>query len=758
MTAVETTESFDDDDPAAELLAELTDCITPDASRVQVPGPESAAWPPRLAGHHRTYLHNRAVDPCVAAARGYYTAHDSSELPNERWAMDVRGQLDDPDEPSTALVIPLWSAADAERPVLHQLRLDHPRSKPVAAGKAPKPLKFELPGGAQRGSSAGELPADVHPWRQQEAVETSWPLIVTEGVAKGDALLSASLTEGLTVVPVTLTGVTMGYLAAESAANPGLRAVLSPAITRTLPLERVIYLCWDADWRTNLDVAHAMIKTGRLLEAKHAIVRIVDVPPAKNAQTGVDDYLALARLDGVPTPLASILASAIDLDEAEHLAKTYPATDAGRADRLAAEVLRRGSHRYHAETRTWLRWTGTHWTSDERGSIVQLTIALTDRDAEREARSKGQAASAIRAAIDLAGNRPEVAVVAADLDRDPWLLNAANGTVDLHTGELRPHDPADLITTVTPTGYHPDATCPTWRRFLAQTFGGDRELISWLQRLFGSGARGIVDREVLPIFFGGGRNGKTTLTNAVRGALGGYAATIKPSVLTGQADDYQRATLRGKRLVTTAETGIGHHLDEQAVKEMCSRDPINARVPYGRPFSFAPSHMLVLSTNHRPVVTAQDDGTWRRLCFVPFTRQVPPQEVDEALDAKLAAEYPGILRWIVEGAVAYAIDGLGDCAVIRSATSVYRDEQDLVGRFVAEECVAGPATHVKRPAFYARWQSWCIDQGKRPWALAPLLERLREMGILDPDHETKKVNGHILLVGVGLAVKQELQF
>jgi len=106
-------------------------------------------------------------------------------------------------------------------------------------------------------------------------------------------------------------------------------------------------------------------------------------------------------------------------------------------------------------------------------------------------------------------------------DADPWLLNTPGGVVDLKTGRMRPHERADRmtkITTATPSG-----DCPTWRQFIDEVTGGDKELESYLQRMVGYALTGSTQEHALFFLYGTGANGKSVFVNTLATILGDYA-------------------------------------------------------------------------------------------------------------------------------------------------------------------------------------------------------------------------------------------
>jgi putative DNA primase/helicase len=448
-----------------------------------------------------------------------------------------------------------------------------------------------------------------------------------------------------------------------------------------------------------------------------------------------------------------------------------PVTDVGRAGRLARTILRDRSHLFIGDAGGWLRWTGTYWEDDHDRTVIRLAARLaaewdggctdpSDAAAVRAAkrlRERGLTRSAINAAVELAIAYPGVTCVLSDLDAHPYQLNTADGTVNLRTGDVAPHEPDHRLTICTPYGYDPSLPSPVWDRFLDETFDGDGELRGYVQRMLGGAVCGVLREQKLFCVFGGGRNGKSVLTGTVQAILGRYSTTLDSSLIAshrGQSSnevDYKAAALRGRRLAVCYETGAGATLDEATVKRLSSDDEIPARSPYGRPFVFTPSHTLVLVTNHRPVVVTQDDGTWRRLVLIPFTHQLRDDEVDEDLKPRLLAEAPAILAWIVRGAVAYLCDGLGTCQAVTDATAAYRADCDTLGRFIEDCCIVGPRERVNQTDLRSAWEDWHAAQGSKPWSLRTLKEALMERGVLARNGGEVKSNGVRWLLGIGFS-------
>ncbi len=406
-------------------------------------------------------------------------------------------------------------------------------------------------------------------------------------------------------------------------------------------------------------------------------------------------------------------------------------TDMGNAERL---VDQHGDDLlYSHEQRRWYEWTGRLWVPDRLGAVqrrAKQTIgsiyheAAGAHDPQRAAQlgdhaKASQRRERVAAAIKL--SEDDLAVLVTDFDRDPNLLNVANGTLDLQLGELRDHRREDRLTKMAGCSHEPSASAPQWQDFLSQTFSGSTDLIQYVQRLIGYSAVGVVTENVLPILYGEGANGKTTLVEVVRLVLGDYAHVAPPELLLAQQRSNRDgptpalADLHGRRFVTTMETGEGRQLDEPLVKQLTGGDTITARHLYADLFSFTPSHTVFLVTNHPPDVLGRDHAIWRRIRLIPFTAVIPEDQQDRALRAKLLSEAPGILNWILEGTRLWLQGGLlGTPAEVVAATKGYQATSDSVSRFVAERCRRQPDAWCASGDLLPAYQEWCQSQGETP--------------------------------------------
>ena len=394
-----------------------------------------------------------------------------------------------------------------------------------------------------------------------------------------------------------------------------------------------------------------------------------------------------------------------DIGNAEHFAKQH-------GDRL----------KYVHAWNKWLVWDGCRWKLDDDGTPLQLA-KQTVRDIFHDGVTRHdqqilqlavRSANASKLAAMLTLAAPELPVTVEALDTNGWLLNCPNGTLDLRTGELKPHERWQNITKLCPTEYQPDATAENWERFLLEVFI-DTDLIAFVQRLLGYCLTGDVSEQKLPIFYGTGANGKSTLLNAFLAVVGtDYSMQAMPDFLMekrGESHPTEKASLFGKRFVSCTETEASRKLAESTVKMLTGGERIQARRMREDFWEFEPTHKLVLCTNHKPIVTGTDHGIWRRMLLVPFNQRFEGDRIDKNLPAKLQSEAVGILAWLVRGCIEWQRDGLNPPPVVTSATDEYRSQEDIIGRFVAEQCEPAKSSAVRFSVLYSQFESWCEDSG-----------------------------------------------
>jgi putative DNA primase/helicase len=426
-------------------------------------------------------------------------------------------------------------------------------------------------------------------------------------------------------------------------------------------------------------------------------------------------------------------------------AKAYNLTDLGNGLRF---VGLQGEHvRYCTPWGKWLLWDGTRWRIDETEEVEKLAVcvvrdllsqaAACASDDERKAITKyARFVESRHARRDLLSSAsPYVAITPDALDRDPWLLNCANGTVDLRTGELRPADPADFITKCAPVDYDPDAACPMWEVFEDTIAGNDPELVAFKQRAFGYGLTGDVSEQVFFLHYGTGANGKSTEVTAIREVLGEDYAFHTPTdtLLAGRYGSIPNdvARLKGARFVTAVESEAGRRLAEALVKQLTGGDTITARFMRAEWFSFCPTHKIYLAANHKPEIRGTDHAMWRRVRLIPYEVTIPDEEQDKHLGEKLRTEASGILAWLVRGCLQWQHDkGLAPPQAVLRATESYRNEMDVLGDFIADCCTVWPSAQATAKELYDAYLNWANENGEKDkFSKTMFTLRLKERGI-----------------------------
>ncbi|QNF93575.1 phage/plasmid primase, P4 family [Janibacter sp. YB324] len=397
-----------------------------------------------------------------------------------------------------------------------------------------------------------------------------------------------------------------------------------------------------------------------------------------------------------------------------------------------------GDRLMHVHGLGWYAWDGARWVEDtgqgQRAVLHLLRMgwdtARTDRDMERDVRAC-ESAAGIAGVLSIASALEAFACAVDDLDADPYLLNVANGTLDLRTFELRPHDPADRLTKITTGAWRSDVDGATWARFLASVLPDEDER-GYLQRVVGQALYGRVGEHLFPVLIGTGANGKGTFYGAVEAALGDYVRVIDPALL--MASDRTRTPgpelmeLMGARLVIGSETEDGRKLDEATMKRLTGGDSITARRLYREPVTWTPTHQLVYVTNHLPTVKGNDPAVWRRVRVIPFDVVVPVGERDPHLPARLQLEADAVLAWAVDGYRAYLDGGMCEPASVTRATDEYQADSDAVGRFIDEACMASPVATATTRELFTAWQRWAVQEGAEALTERALSKELERLG------------------------------
>lgn len=425
-------------------------------------------------------------------------------------------------------------------------------------------------------------------------------------------------------------------------------------------------------------------------------------------------------------------------------------TEFSNAERL---VARFGNlFRYNTSEKAFFIWDGIRWTPDQRMTIEYLA-KLTVMDMYREASEiqekgarlalvnhalKSETARKMLSMITLAKSEPGVAITTNDLDRDDWLLNCQNCTIDLDASKwkdsrpvTREHDQRDHITKCIPVDYDPTAQCPRWKQFLREITDGDTNLEDFLQRMCGYFLTGSTAERCVFFFFGTGDNGKSVFLGTLRQLLGDYSKNAQAdSFMTKESQSIRTdlARLAGNRLVTVSETDQNKKLAEGLIKQLAGGDSdrLTVRHLYGEEFDLDVKFKLAISMNHKPRINDDGPAIWKRIRLVPFEKKVDPKKIDTKLSKKLQAELPGILNWCLEGVSEWSEMGLLPPLAVVQATAEYRKEMDGLGTFVSECFIPKKGSRVLVGDAYLTYVDWAEANGEYVMSKREMCKRMIE--------------------------------
>lgn len=466
-----------------------------------------------------------------------------------------------------------------------------------------------------------------------------------------------------------------------------------------------------------------------------------------------------------------------------------------KGDGLMYAALNRGRLLCVPELKNqWFEWTGSYWkqVTTYRAEAAVETVVSRYEEARLLTKTQKSEAEAVRddqliksldrlekklrknvddlregagvtAALRFAlSNEDPLLARMEDFDADPYLLGVANGVVDLHTGEFRAARPTDMLQRTCGVEWQGiDTPCPTWEKFVQEIVGEDAEVAGFLQRVFGYAITGLSSEPLFVVLAGEGRNGKTVLIETLGKVLGNYMAPIGAELLLdqGQARDVDKPTptimsLNGLRVAYAAETDDNRRFSVSRVKWLSGDDRLTGRYMWDRdPTSFYPTHTLLLLTNHRPHAAAHEYAFWDRLRLVNFPyryvdnpRAEGERLRDRTLPARLEAELPGILAWLVRGCLLWQSAGIAPPQSVLAATEDYKRDEDHLQDFV-EECLdaAGPEDRVSASDVYDLYTRWHLKQRGK---YVPTMHTFGKH--LGRKVQKQKVGGNVYYYGVQL--------
>lgn len=399
--------------------------------------------------------------------------------------------------------------------------------------------------------------------------------------------------------------------------------------------------------------------------------------------------------------------------------------------RMFSEVFKKVL-RYNPKSKSWYCYNGMVWKEDlEELSAKYFAKIFSDEllayceelslDAKTMAKVQGLSSMSKRNTI-INDARCECPLEMDELDADINLLNCKNGTLNLKTFELQPHNADDLLSKITNVKYDPHAKCERWEQFIIEVMENDMEKAEYLQRILGNCLTADVNEEEFYILYGAtARNGKSTLLETVSHLLGGtrgYSVNIATTTFSGKKErsasspNSDLARLAGVRMAVTNELPKNMVIDTGIIKTMTGRDRITARHLYAKEFEFTPQFKLFLNTNHLPRIMDDTMFTSGRVNVIEFNRHFTKQEQDKTLKSTLRKNknLSGILNWLISGLKKAREYGMTPPQSVIQATARFREDCDKVGCFISE-CLENTGKNTTLKDVYEAYQKWTAENG-----------------------------------------------
>lgn len=408
--------------------------------------------------------------------------------------------------------------------------------------------------------------------------------------------------------------------------------------------------------------------------------------------------------------------------------------------------------RFDRERGIWYVYDGKVWQPDENALAVAelakiladrlytFALQITDEDTRNRYIKRVQKLQMRKNRRTMIEDAKSVYPVSHTVfDRNTDLFNCQNGTLNLTTGEFRPHDPADFLTMMSGITYDPDATCPRWDQFISEVMCNDADLALYLQKALGYALTGDTSLECLFILYGAtSRNGKGTTMETILRILGEYGRTAKPDMLSkkgfadssGPSEDVAR--LNGARMVNVSEPEKSMQIDASLTKQMTGNNILTARFLRENSFEFKPQFKLFIDTNHLPQISDMTLFESDRIKIIPFNRHFTAEERDIDLKSFFAKpeNLSGILNWCLEGFRLYMTEGLDMPDSVENATKEYRQQSDRIMMFTSQCVKKEIGQELRAQAVYSRYKDWCAENGFKYENAANFRKKMEQAGFV----------------------------
>ncbi|MEK0452362.1 MAG: hypothetical protein AGIKBDMD_00292 [Synergistaceae bacterium] len=419
-------------------------------------------------------------------------------------------------------------------------------------------------------------------------------------------------------------------------------------------------------------------------------------------------------------------------------------TDTGNA-KILAHI--HGDEVRWCDERGWMFFNGRYWESTSHVKIESLArdvpkylheyASKIDENDKRQAIAiqsiRAESNSAIKAMANLLKSEPNIAVSVNKFDSDPWLLNLQNGTIDLKTGLLRPHNRNDVITHIANAKYDPKAKAEKWKKYLDDVMCGDGDLVEYLQRYMGYILTGSTKEQSFLFFSGSGANGKSRFTETAAKMMGTYGSPLSANALVvkyGTQQTNELAGLAGLRYVYCGEVDSSKTIDSAMIKNWTGEESLKCRFLFKELFTLKPQFKLIYSANGDPKVKDDSYGFWRRCKKIPFKVSFKDGDArrDPNLQDKLNMEIDGILIWALDGLAKYLKEGIGNPQAVSNATHDYQTSMSDIRQYLEEKTVWADESNLSLEDLHRDYVIWCEKNGETPITKKGLKKKLEEYG------------------------------
>ena len=411
--------------------------------------------------------------------------------------------------------------------------------------------------------------------------------------------------------------------------------------------------------------------------------------------------------------------------------KRYRNDDVGLGN-LFADIYRL-ELRYVTERKCWYAYDGICWGRNDAAAeekCKEMTCAVSDyylqnltfrngNDGQKQFANLTKRKSRETILEDASSVYP---IHVSEFDRNPMLFNVQNGTLDLTTYTLRPHNPDDLMTKVAHVTYEPSAICDRWIQHIREVTEGDDKLAEYMQKSYGSCLTGGNPYECFFLIYGPTtRNGKSTTMETIMKIMGDYGTTSTPETIAqkqnfnGGGPSENIARLAGARIVNIPEPDKKLVISSALVKTLTGNDTITARYLHENSFQFKPDFKLFIETNHLPRIPDLTVFKSGRVKVIPFKHHFDENSQDKNLKATLMQPQnrSGILNWLIEGSKLQRSQGLDEPQAVIEATAEYHHDSDKIALFLEDCMMSSPGNNTKMDDAYNVFQSWCSSYGIR---------------------------------------------